>query len=84
MPDGGLQMAYSRPMVFVGTDDNGNRKYKRVSGNTQDEVNDAIVKVYVECGRIWDFLPVEFIQQLLIKCGNELTMVSISRKHSFF
>ena len=50
-------MAYSRPLVLTGHDCNGKPLYKRVSGKTQDEINDSIVRTYVECGRIFDFLP---------------------------
>lgn len=76
-------MAYSRPMVFMGTDDNGNARYKRVSGRTQDEANDAIVRAYVESGRIWEVAGSELIQQYLRRYGNAPVIESAMTKHSF-
>lgn len=50
-------MAYERPRVKIGTDTNGKPKYTRISGKTQDERNDNIVKAYVNSGRILEFIP---------------------------
>lgn len=50
-------MAYSRPMVLIGHDPGGKPKYRRISGRSQDEINDKIVQTYVDSGRIWEFIP---------------------------
>ena len=50
-------MAREDRRVIIGWNDDDTPIYKRVKGFNQDEVNDKIVKTYIECGRIWDFLP---------------------------
>lgn len=50
-------MAKEDRRVIIGWNDDDTPIYKRVKGFNQDEVNDKIVKTYIECGRIWDFLP---------------------------
>ena len=50
-------MAYSRVKVCVGLDEQKRPVYVWVGGNTQDERNDNIVKTYIQCGRIAEFLP---------------------------
>ena len=53
-------MAYTRVRVNIGNDASGNPIYTKVSGSTQDERNDNIVKAYIQSGRIFDFLPDTF------------------------
>lgn len=50
-------MAREDRRVIIGWNDDDTPIYKRVKGSCQDEVNDKIVKTYIESGRIWDFLP---------------------------
>lgn len=50
-------MAYKRLSVKIGNDKNGKPLYIQISGSTQDERNDNIVKAYIKSGRIWEFLP---------------------------
>ena len=49
-------MAKEDRRVIICWEDDGTPIYKRVKGFTQDEVNDKIVKTYIESGRIWEFL----------------------------
>lgn len=53
-------MAYNRVRVFIGTDPKGRPVYTQISGSSQDEINDRIVKAYVQSGRIFEFLPAGF------------------------
>lgn len=53
-------MAYNRIRVNIGNDATGNPIYTKISGNTQDERNDNIVKAYIKSGRIFDFMPDTF------------------------
>lgn len=46
-----------RRRVITGWDETGKAITKQVSGKNQDEQNDAIVRAYVESGRIWEFIP---------------------------
>lgn len=55
-PEGGNLMAYERTRVLMGTDANCKPIYKQISGNTQDQRNDNIVKAYIDSGRIWNFI----------------------------
>ena len=56
-PEGGIPTAYERPRVFMGLDANGKPIYKQISGKTQDQRNDNIVRAYFQSGRIWDLIP---------------------------
>lgn len=49
-------MAHKRIRVLVGEDVQGKPIYRQISGSTQDERNDNIVKAYIENNRIQDFL----------------------------
>ncbi len=49
-------MAHERTRVLKGYSVDGKPEYTQVSGRTQDERNDNIVKVYVVSGRIWEFM----------------------------
>ena len=53
-------MAYDRIRVNIGNDASGKPVYTKISGNTQDERNDNIVRAYIESGRIFEFLPMSF------------------------
>lgn len=53
-------MAHGRVRVYIGNDANGNPVYTKISGSTQDERNDNIVKAYIQSGRIFEFLPDSF------------------------
>lgn len=48
--------AVHRQRVKVGTNDDGTGVYKWVQGRTQDELNDAIVQLYIDSGRIAEFI----------------------------
>jgi len=50
-------MAYQRVKVCIGSDSNNKPLYVWVGGNSQDERNDNIVRTYIKCGRIAEFLP---------------------------
>lgn len=50
-------MGYARQRVLIGYDEHGKPLHTQISGRTQDERNDAIVKAYVQYGRIWEFIP---------------------------
>lgn len=51
-------MAHSKRIrVLTGYDANDNPTYVQVSGKTQNDINDAIVRAYVESDRIWEFIP---------------------------
>ena len=50
-------MAYERTRVLMGLDINDRPVYKQISGRSQDQRNDNIVRAYIESGRIRDFLP---------------------------
>jgi len=50
-------MAYNRIRVLIGVDPKGQPVYTQISGSSQDEINDKIVKAYVQSGRIFEFLP---------------------------
>lgn len=53
-------MAYKRIPVYIGNDTSGKPIYTIISGNTQDERNDNIVKAYIQSGRLWEFMPEAF------------------------
>lgn len=46
-----------RIRVLTGYDANNKPSYVQISGKTQNDINDAIVRAYVESGRIWEFIP---------------------------
>ena len=71
-------MAYDRIRVNIGNDANGRPVYTRISGNTQDERNDNIVRAYIESGRIFEFLPKSFSPS---NCFS--TATSVSAEHGF-
>ena len=56
MPEGDNGMAKQRIPVQIATNDDGSPVYKWIQGKGQNEVNDRIVKAYIESGRIWEFL----------------------------
>lgn len=58
--EGSNPMAYNRVRVFIGEDANGKPIYTQITGKNQNEINDRIVKAYIQSGRIFDFLPVGF------------------------
>lgn len=49
-------MAKQRIPVLIATNDDGTPVYKWIQGNGQNEVNDRIVKAYIDSGRIWEFM----------------------------
>lgn len=53
-------MAYERTRVFTGTDSNGHPRYIQISGKTQNQRNDNIVRAYITSGRIWEFMDPKF------------------------
>lgn len=55
--EGENPMAYERTRVYIGLDNHGKPVYTQISGKTQDQRNDNIVKAYITSGRIWDFIP---------------------------
>ena len=48
--------AVHRQRVKISTNDDGTPVYKWVQGRTMDELNDAIIEVYISSGRIWEFM----------------------------
>lgn len=56
-PEGGNPMAYKRTRVRIGINADGSPKYTQISGNTEDERNDNIVRAYVNSGRVFEFIP---------------------------
>lgn len=46
-----------RIRVLIGHNPNGKPVYTQVSGKTQNDINDAIVRTYIDSGRIKEFLP---------------------------
>lgn len=46
----------ARARVHIGFLENGEKVYAWVSGKTQDDLNDAVVKKYIATGRIWEFM----------------------------
>ena len=48
--------AVHRQRVRISTNDDGTPVYKWVQGRTLDELNDAIIEVYISSGRIWEFI----------------------------
>lgn len=56
-PEGGIPTAYERTRVYMGLDNNGKPVYKQISGKTQDQRNENIVKAFIESGLIWDYMP---------------------------
>lgn len=45
-----------RTRVLMGYSAEGKPLYKRIAGRTQDDRNDAIVRAYIQSGRIWEFI----------------------------
>ena len=57
MPEGDINgMAKQRIPVMISSNDDGSPVYKWIQGNGQNEVNDRIVKAYIDSGRIWEFM----------------------------
>lgn len=52
-----ISMAKERRRVVISFNDDGTPVYKSLQANSQEEMNDKIVKTYIECGRIKEFLP---------------------------
>lgn len=70
-PEGGNDpMAYKREWVNLGTDENGMPKRIQISGRTQDERNDEIVKAYVQSGRIREFITIDDMAKLGLTYGD--------------
>lgn len=62
----GHGMSYERTRVLMGYNHDGKPLYKKVVGRTQDERNDAIVRAYIQSGRIWNFIrPMGFTPALV-------------------
>ncbi|MBR3873008.1 MAG: site-specific integrase [Clostridia bacterium] len=55
-------MAKHRQRVMISTSDDGAPVYQWVQGNSLNELNDRIVQVYIQSGRIWEFMPNPFAQ----------------------
>ena len=51
-----ISMAKERRRVIISYSDDGTPVYKTLQASTQDEMNDKIVRTYIECGRIKEFL----------------------------
>jgi len=60
MSEGENGMAKYRQRVMISKNDDGTPVYQWVQGNTLNELNDRIVQVYVQCGRIWEFMENPF------------------------
>lgn len=56
MSEGETDMAKHRQRVMIGTNDDGTPVYQWVQGDSLNELNDRIVQVYVQSGRIWEFM----------------------------
>ncbi len=52
----GTAMAKFRTRVQIGKNDDGTPIYKQIQADGQNELNDRIVQVYIESGRIWKFM----------------------------
>lgn len=49
-------MAKHRQRVMISANDDGTPVYQWVQGNSLNELNDRIVQVYIQSGRIWEFM----------------------------
>lgn len=56
MSEGETDMAKHRQRVMISTNDDGTPVYQWVQGTSLNELNDRIVQVYVQSGRIWEFM----------------------------
>ncbi len=56
MPEGDNGMAKYRVRVQISSNDDGTPVYKHIQADTQNELNDRIVRAYVDSGRIREFL----------------------------
>ena len=54
-------MAIQRHKIRIGYKQDGSSKYKWLQAKNDDELNDMIVKAYIDSGRIWEFLPKQII-----------------------
>lgn len=52
-------MPIERRRVMIGTHDNGEPIYKHLQAGSINEMNDKIVRAYIDSGRIWEFLDHE-------------------------
>lgn len=52
----GTAMAKYRIRVQIGENDDGTPIYKQIQAESQNELNDRIVRAYIESGRIWKFM----------------------------
>ena len=62
MSEGETDMAKHRQRVMISTSDDGAPVYQWVQGNSLNELNDRIVQIYIQSGRIWEFMPNPFAQ----------------------
>lgn len=56
MSEGETDMAKHRQRVMIAANDDGTPVYQWVQANTLNELNDRIVQVYIQSGRIWEFM----------------------------
>ena len=56
MSEGETDMAKHRQRVMISTNDDGTPVYQWVQGTSLNELNDRIVQVYIQSGRIWEFM----------------------------
>lgn len=54
-----VSMANEWRRVIIAYNDDGTPIYKKIQAATQDEMNDRIVRTYIECGRINEFLSAQ-------------------------
>ncbi len=60
----GEYMAKERRRVIIAYNEDDSPIYKMLIANSQDEMNDKIVKTYIDCGRIKEFLPDQSTSQI--------------------
>ena len=58
---GDVDMASERRQVIISYNDDGTPIYKNLRATSQDEMNIKIVKTFIESGRIWEYLPANFV-----------------------
>lgn len=63
MTGGNEVMSKERRRVLVGYTPEGQPIYKQIQAQSENAMNDKIVQMYIDCGRIWNFLPQEMRPQ---------------------
>ena len=77
-----IPMAGERRRVIIGWNDDNTPIYKQLIAASQEEMNDKIVRAYIDCGRIREFLSLPVLEnpEVIVPCLKDYAEEWLKRK----